>query len=262
MQALRFKTYSLLDSKAGWRDWKTYRIVSVSFNDKLGYVLDLETNQPSLYDNIDEVKYTDFLYLRPQDRNAIVANTTGDELRAFADMETEYDQRQQQRVTDAVEADNRVKYRRAQAPESFLLYNDAREELDQLRRSMRRDDVPERVVVDDEGNEEQQVAWIRRAIAKLQQQDGDAAKRNAEIQRLRVEETQLVQQWNRILDLAKTISTSEWVRDKEPWGPLYNPQNNREREAILYEIMTSFPTVIQGHPVELPPRTVTYNIMH
>lgn len=257
-QGRRYTPGSILDPMAEWRDWRTYHITGVTVDGDENIRIDLASNLPKLYAPLNDVLYIDWRQLNEGHRNAMIDNTSTELTSQMADAEELWDRRQQKRVLNAVKADDRVVYRRALAPESFLIYSDARDELDQLRRGMRREDVPRRVVVDDTGTETQRVPRIRRAIVEAQGMPPSAA-RDAHIRRLRVTEQRLVQDWNRLLQLATIISQSAWVRDTEPWGPLYNPRDNAALEAVMYHIMTAFPDM---PPLQHPPRSVTYNIIH
>lgn len=257
----------MFDPLSPYRDWKTYRITRVDLTNEADMRLDLVTNEPSMYPNFINARFEDFLRLASDDRLAVTLNTDGDALDNLVTAEERYANRQQRRVKDALIADNRNMYRRALAPESFLLYNDAREELDQLHRSMRRKDVPKRVtIVDGQGNETetQQVTWVRLEIKRLQELQPTLQIAQLEKQ-LYVTEQRLVQDWNRIIELARMVSTSEWIRDTMPWGALYNPRNNREIEDLLYNMLVEYPDTLENTtfgPPHPKSRKEAYKIMH
>ena len=257
----------ILDPLSPYRDWKTYRITRVNVDNEADMRLDLVSSVPGIYPNFINARFEDYLRLPAHDRLAVTENTVGEALDNLIKAEQAYDARQQRRVKDALDADNRVMYRRALAPESFLVYNDARQELDQLHRSMRRKDVPKRVTVaDGQGNEteQQQVQWIRLEIKRLQELQPTLEVAQLE-QQLYVTEQRLVQDWNRIIELARLVSTSEWIRDTMPWGPLYNPRNNREIEDLLYHMLVEFPETLETTtfgPPHPKSRKEAYKIMH
>ena len=255
-----------MDPYHPYRDWRTYGITRVHMDNATGHVdMNLVSNKPGAYPDVRNASYQDWLTMPVEQREAMVDNTAErnpNVLTQFANMEYIKKAKREQRVTNAVRSDDRVAYRRALAPESFIVYNDAREELDLLRKHMRRQDVPKAVGMDANGNTIEQIEWVQQERKRIQQLNPQPPNAAQLLARLDATETRLIKDWARIKVLANRIATSEWVRDSATWKNIAQANDNATLERFLYEIMTQFPERIRGTRHETPPRTVTYNIMH